>query len=1732
MSTEDIAAIGLGLETDGIEKGIKALDVLASKGPAVEKSMAGVEGSAARVNKSLATLGQGGAAGGLNKVGDAAGGAAREMGRVSDASDDASKGFAGVTANANLAAKAIASIGIAASIQKYLSAADAVTTLNNSLKLSTGSTQAAAAAYEDLFQIAQRSRVGFLQLGETYSSISRATGELGISQSRMLKVTESIANAMTIGGGSAQGMNAALVQLSQGMASGTLRGEELNSILEQAPRLAKALADGLGVPIGKLREMGQAGEITSQQIVKALESQSAVLSKEVTGATLTLGQAFTQLTNSGAKAVGEFDRASGASTSLAQAISSVASAMDGMGTAFQNNETIIKTVMGSLAGAAALTTLAAVPRAIAAIGVAVTGLSAVLAANPIVLTLLGVGAVVGGGIAAVNAYSKTADGIKSAVRSLEEANVRSEAAMQRATAGGRLAGADNIRKTIEERQKAIRDLNAELALMSNAGLDNRAEEARLAAGTEQMRAQQRAAEELTGIKQKLSGVDKDYLPTLNKLFAQYQSGAITLKEYQDLVSKLAQNNYKPEKQAAGLKAEQSAYESLIASIRAKIEADKLELSGGAALTESQRMRIKLDQDLAAGRLKLGSQQEFAVRLALEELTATEASIASVKALDKASLEAAQTREKYLASLGSGIEKIKSDIAAQEEATARMGLTKEAVADLDAAKLEMLATDLELQAIKALDRNLDQQTYDALKQQAQLYRDLGKAKKDGATKETALDLEKANKDAAKKAQEEWQRAADDINRSLTDALLRGFESGKGFAENLRDTLKNMFSTLVLRPIISAVLSPISGGIQGLLGGGAPGAAGGGIGGLMNLASLGKNAYSLYSGGLSGLTAPGSLYYNAATSSLGQSFGLSNAAPILGNNPSAFAPAGTQLTNPFSGALGGSGGAGGGTLAGAGAFAAVAAVALNALGAFTTERKNGGGLMGTLGSGDISPWEEWREGGTLFSGPSFSTMNPVAELERQRTKLSDLRASGGGDTQQAATLQTIIDNLEANYGGLAEATAAQSKVIQSAFDAMRKSAGDMADTLGLSSEAARNFTTSLGGEKGLALDGLKPEEQQAKLAEALATANNEIAQQLIGMWETTTSNISRIVSENLGSAGEDASIVYSTLTDSIAKTRYVASEYAKEGEKAIDTLTRLATSFATVRDLAADMRVPFELAGLAGADAASKIADAFGGLEPMTQQLAGYIENFYSETEKRENLARRSSGVLQGVGLDVNPSDILNASRPIVRGFVEAVLAEFGPSSPQYVAAVQQANALAGLYEPLDAIADKSKTAADALRDAVDALSGLASRAENAANARDTAGGLLDSIAGAAGYNGEGYARMREARLWEQLSAGSYVQQIELAGELTDIVLSRYELEKEAAQEQLDYARELRDYVSSLTTGALSPLTNAEKLSAAQERYLQTLSAAQVGDKNAQANLQGASGEYLQLAQGYYASSDTYRGIFDSVTQALSGFGGSLEAAGGAGMGSAEQTLREMRKLYDVLDGAYQTADADAKVQNLLLTDQLTVLAAMAGGVAEVARLLGGLPADLGVSLGNSVVTKTAQNYVDLMAQVGLSNSTAGVTQLIQTASPQDLAVSYAASLAALQTAEQAQKLNEIWSAVKQYRGIDGSHANGLSYVPFDGYRADLHKGERVLTAAENKAYTPNFTEYGRGSDAAIQALASEVKLLRSDNERLTGMLAQVIAQASQANANQIVDGVAKSNDRAAFMKNTEAKAVLK
>lgn len=441
----------------------------------------------------------------------------------------------------------------ALSAREFLETADAVTNLQNRLSLATGGAQQAATAYASLFDIAQRSRTSFVGLGETFSAISASAQDMGVSQQRLLVVTEAIGNAVTVSGSSAQAAQAALVQLGQGLASGTLRGEELNSVMEQLPRLAKALADGMGVTRGELRALGAQGLITGEQVVKALESQAGVLAGEVKNATLTVGQAMTQLQNAATRAVGDFDKAAGVSSSLASAMSGLAGAVGTVGDAIRNNEGAFKTLAGGLAGAAAVTAVIGLGAALAKVGVAIGALGAVLLANPAVLALLGIGVGVGAGIGALRASSETADGIRRAIEQLKQENERSEAAYARAVAGGRDNGAANIQRVMDQRRTQILQLEAQLSSLNAGPTGTGGGRGVVNPPTvESSLTKQRQEEErLVEIRRELAGVSKDYLPTLMALNKQYEQGKLSQAEYVRLVSELAKKNYKPEKADAG-----------------------------------------------------------------------------------------------------------------------------------------------------------------------------------------------------------------------------------------------------------------------------------------------------------------------------------------------------------------------------------------------------------------------------------------------------------------------------------------------------------------------------------------------------------------------------------------------------------------------------------------------------------------------------------------------------------------------------------------------------------------------------------------------------------------------------------------------------------------------------------------------------------------------------------------------------------------------------------------------------------------------------------------------------------------------------------------------------------------------------------------------------------------------------------------------------------------------------
>ncbi|MDP9523380.1 phage tail tape measure protein [Pseudomonas putida] len=182
-----------------------------------------------------------------------------------------------------------------------------------------------------VFAIAQNSQSSLEATAELYQRIAASSGQLGATQEKVGQVTQNISKAMSASGVSAEAAQGALIQLGQAFASGVLRGEELNSVLEQAPGLAQAIADGLGVARESLRAMGEAGKLTSKEVFSAILSQTRSIDDAFARSQTTVAGAFQVMENSAAKFFGTLDETLGITKSFVQAALSVSAAWDSSG---------------------------------------------------------------------------------------------------------------------------------------------------------------------------------------------------------------------------------------------------------------------------------------------------------------------------------------------------------------------------------------------------------------------------------------------------------------------------------------------------------------------------------------------------------------------------------------------------------------------------------------------------------------------------------------------------------------------------------------------------------------------------------------------------------------------------------------------------------------------------------------------------------------------------------------------------------------------------------------------------------------------------------------------------------------------------------------------------------------------------------------------------------------------------------------------------------------------------------------------------------------------------------------------------------------------------------------------------------------------------------------------------------------------------------------------------------
>ncbi|CAM0800122.1 tape measure protein [Acinetobacter baumannii] len=175
-------------------------------------------------------------------------------------------------------------------------------------------------ATEDTFRIAQKTYSAWDSVLQVYQRFSDNAKTLNLTMDDTARLTETVSKAVAISGASAEAADAALVQFGQALASGTLRGEELNSVMEQTPALAKAIAKGMGITVGELRSVAAEGKITSQEIVKALKNVQDEVDALFAKTDITIGQSLTLLNNEITKFVGEAGKGSGAAQALSGSI--------------------------------------------------------------------------------------------------------------------------------------------------------------------------------------------------------------------------------------------------------------------------------------------------------------------------------------------------------------------------------------------------------------------------------------------------------------------------------------------------------------------------------------------------------------------------------------------------------------------------------------------------------------------------------------------------------------------------------------------------------------------------------------------------------------------------------------------------------------------------------------------------------------------------------------------------------------------------------------------------------------------------------------------------------------------------------------------------------------------------------------------------------------------------------------------------------------------------------------------------------------------------------------------------------------------------------------------------------------------------------------------------------------------------------------------------------------------
>nr|DAM50473.1 MAG TPA: tail length tape measure protein [Caudoviricetes sp.] len=234
---------------------------------------------------------------------------------------------------------AVAAVAGSVMLREFIRVADDMSLVNSRLKMATSSAAEYAKQQETLHAIARDTHADIKETINLYAKLAPAIKNIGKGTEDTNNMVSSFTKALQLGGASAEEA-AAIKQFGQAMGSGALRGDEFNSIAEASPTLLRYMAEGLGVNVGKLRELGSEGKLTAEALSNAFEKVKSRIDSDFAQMPVTVGKAFTDLRTEINLIVGDINEATGATQTISGAITGFANALK------ENKDTIVGVVSG------------------------------------------------------------------------------------------------------------------------------------------------------------------------------------------------------------------------------------------------------------------------------------------------------------------------------------------------------------------------------------------------------------------------------------------------------------------------------------------------------------------------------------------------------------------------------------------------------------------------------------------------------------------------------------------------------------------------------------------------------------------------------------------------------------------------------------------------------------------------------------------------------------------------------------------------------------------------------------------------------------------------------------------------------------------------------------------------------------------------------------------------------------------------------------------------------------------------------------------------------------------------------------------------------------------------------------------------------------------------------------------------------------------------------------------